>query len=105
MTGKMLFTTFYDQGNEIRGFEAAQTGRDGGGVPSVAWEGAQLPPPAVTRSLVMSYLADPFAGLPTGNEFAVEGYHSSFSLDAIGQPSLVWWPADRSVRVSQAACR
>ena len=24
-TGRMLFTTFYDQGNEIRGFDAAQT--------------------------------------------------------------------------------
>ena len=27
-------------------------------------------------------------GLPSGNDFAVEPYHSSFSLDAIGQPSL-----------------
>ena len=26
MTGKMLFTTFYDQGNEIRGFDAARSG-------------------------------------------------------------------------------
>ena len=84
----MLFTTFYDQGNEIRGLDAAQTVGTPVTSPSVAWEGAQLPPPQVTRSLVMSYLADPIAGLPTGNEFAVEPYHSSFSLDAIGQPSL-----------------
>jgi Tol biopolymer transport system component len=87
-TGKMLFTTFYDQGNEVRAFDQAQTVGTPVTAPTVAWEGAQLPPPQVTRSLVMSYLADPVGGLPTGNDFAVEPYRSSFSLDAIGQPSL-----------------
>jgi Tol biopolymer transport system component len=87
-TGKMLFTTFYDQGNEVRAFDAAQTVGTPVAPPTVAWEGAQLPPPQVTRSLVMSYLADPLGGLPTGNDFSIERYRSSFSLDAIGQPSL-----------------
>ena len=87
-TGRMLFTTFYDQGNEIRGLEALQTVGTAVPAPSVAWEGAQLPPPQVARSLVTAYLADPLGGLPSGSDFTVEGYHSSFALDAIGQPSL-----------------
>jgi Tol biopolymer transport system component len=86
-TGRMLFNTFYDQGNEIRALEANQTV----GVPVTAAtvaEGAQLPPPNPTRSLVLGYLNDATTGLPSGNDFVVEPYHSSFSLDAIGQPSL-----------------
>src|SRR4029078_12108073 len=51
--------------------------------PTVAWEGAQLPPPQVTRSLVATYLADPTGGLPSGNDFTVQPFRSSFSLDAI----------------------
>jgi Tol biopolymer transport system component len=86
-TGRMIFSTFYNQGNEIRALEAVQTA----GTPvqaSAMSEGAQLPPPAVTRSLVQTYLADAATGLPSGNDFTVQPYHSSFSLDAIGQPSL-----------------
>src|SRR4029079_19189322 len=75
-TGRMLFNTFYNQGNEIRGLEAAQTV----GTPitpsaaSPVPEGAQLPPPQTTRSLVMGYLADPTAGLPSGNEFSIQPF-------------------------------
>src|SRR6185503_9694954 len=86
-TGRMLFNTFYDQGNEIRALDASQTV----GTPVVAAsvaEGSMLPPPQVTRSLVTGYLADATSGLPSGSDFTVEPYHSSFSLDAIGQPSL-----------------
>ncbi len=86
-TGKMLFNTFYDQGWEVRGLNPSETQ----GQPVVAAtvaEGAQLPPPQVTRSLVATYLADATGGLPSGADFQVEPYHSSFSLDAIGQPSL-----------------
>ncbi len=86
-TGRMLFTTFYNQGNEVRGFDASQTA----GTPvtaSASNDGAMLPPPDVTRSLVSGYLADATTGLPSGAEFAVVPFHSSFSLDAIGQPSL-----------------
>jgi dipeptidyl aminopeptidase/acylaminoacyl peptidase len=89
-TGRMLFNTFYNQGNEIRGLDASQT-MGTPVTPSTAAtvaEGAQLPPPQITRSLVMGYLADPTAGLPSGNEFTVQPFHSSFALDAIGQPSL-----------------
>ncbi len=86
-TGRMLLNTFYDQGHEIRSLNASET--QGTPVTTVAtWEGAQLPPPNVTRSLVMGYLADASSGLPSGNDFTVEPYHSSFALDAIGQPSL-----------------
>ena len=87
-SGRMLFTTFYDQGQEVRGFDANQT--VGTPVPNAVatWEGAQLPPPQVTRSLVMGYLADATSGLPTGNDFEIKNFHSSFALDAIGQPSL-----------------
>jgi Tol biopolymer transport system component len=86
-TGKMLFNTFYDQGWEVRGLDASQTQ----GTPIVAAtvaEGAQLPPPQVTRSLVSTYLADATSGLPSGADFQIEPYRSSFSLDAIGQPQL-----------------
>jgi Tol biopolymer transport system component len=86
-TGRMLINTFYDQGNEIRGLDASQT--IGTPVtPAAVAEGEQLPPPTVTRSLVLGYLADPTTGLPSGSDFQVIPYHSSFSLDAIGQPSI-----------------
>ncbi len=86
-TGRMLFNTFYDQGNEIRALDASETV----GTPitgALVAEGAQLPPPGVTRSLVMSYLADATTGLPSGADFEVVPYRSTFSLDAIGQPSI-----------------
>ena len=86
-TGRMLFTTFYNQGNEIRGLDAAQTVGTAV-VPALAWEGAQLPPPQVARSLVSAYLADPAGGLPSGADFAVTQFRSSFSLDAISQPQV-----------------
>ncbi|HEY9225196.1 MAG TPA: hypothetical protein VIP11_01030, partial [Gemmatimonadaceae bacterium] len=87
-TGRMLFTTFYDQGHIVRGLDSTQTIGEPVGTVSVAWEGAQLPPPQVSRSLVMGYLADPTTGLPSGADFTVQNYRSSFALDAIGQPSL-----------------
>lgn len=86
-TGKLLFNTFYDQGHEIR----SMTMEEAQGTPVTAAavaEGAQLPPPQVTRSLVNQYLSDATTGLPTGNDFEIKPYHSSFSLDAIGQPSV-----------------
>ncbi|HVX37946.1 MAG TPA: hypothetical protein VHB25_00135, partial [Gemmatimonadaceae bacterium] len=86
-TGRMLFDVFYNQGNEIRAFDAGQTVGTPVTAAAVA-EGEQLPPPDVAHSLVMGYLADPTNGLPSGNDFQVRPYHSSFSLDAIGQPSL-----------------
>jgi WD40 repeat protein len=87
-TGRMLFTTFYDQGHVVRGFDASQTVGTPVANATVTWDGAQLPPPQVTRSIVMNYLADATTGLPSGADFEVKDYHSQFSLDAIGQPSL-----------------
>ena len=86
-TGRLLFNTFYDQGHEIRSMSLEEA--QGTPVtPSAVAEGAQLPPPQITRSLVMGYLSDATSGLPTGNDFQITPYHSSFSLDAIGQPSV-----------------
>jgi Tol biopolymer transport system component len=86
-TGRMIFSTFLNQGFEIRAFDAAQTG--GAPVtPAAVAAGEELPPPDVTHSLVSSYLADATTGLPSGADFTVHPYHSSFALDAIGQPSI-----------------
>jgi dipeptidyl aminopeptidase/acylaminoacyl peptidase len=86
-TGRMIFSTFYNQGNEIRSLEAVETVGTPVQAAAVA-AGAQLPPPNVQHSIVSQYLADATSGLPSGNEFTVEPYHSSFSLDAIGQPQI-----------------
>src|SRR5262249_57213950 len=51
-------------------------------------DAAHLRLPRVTRSVVSKCLADRGTGLPAPNDFTVEPYRSSFSLDAIGQPSL-----------------
>ena len=87
-TGRMLFTTFYDQGHEVRGFDANQTDGTPVANATVTWDGAQLPPPSARNSIVMNYLADATTGLPSGSDFEVQPYRSSFALDAIGQPSL-----------------
>jgi Tol biopolymer transport system component len=87
-TGRMLFTTFYDQGQTVRGFDATQTVGTPVSNVTVSFEGAQLPPPQATRSIVMNYLADATNGLPSGQSFSIESYKSAFALDAIGQPSL-----------------
>ena len=51
---------------------------------------AGILPPGDTpgRATVSNYLKDPITGLATGNEFTVATYHSNFSLDAVGQPSV-----------------
>jgi len=88
-TGELLFNTFYNQGHEIFALAPSQlAGTPVTGSGLATFEGAQLPPPQVTRSLVLGYLADATSGLPSGADFQVVPYHSSFSLDAIGQPSL-----------------
>ena len=89
-TGRVLFTVFQGQGFTIRALEPDQAQ----GEPAVLTDGAQvalgsqLPPGDVTRSLVMTYLADPVDGLASGNDFRVTPYKASFSLDALGQPSV-----------------
>ena len=89
-TGRVLFTAFQAQGFTIRALEPDQAT----GEPVVSTDAAQvaagsdLPPGDVTRSLVMQYLADPIDGLVSGNDFRVTQYRASFSLDALGQPSV-----------------
>jgi len=89
-SGRMLFTSFYDQGHEIRAFDAPETVGQPVEPNAQGLNAAALPPGTVTggRSVVMSYLADATTGLPSGADFTVPPYKSSFSLDAIGQPSL-----------------
>jgi hypothetical protein len=85
-TGRMSFTVFKDQGFGIYGFEPNQL--TGTLEPeSTGPELSELPPYA-PNSLVMRYLADPVDGLASGSDFEVVGYHSSFQLDAVGQPQL-----------------
>ena len=89
-TGRVLFTAFEAQGFTIRAFEPSEAE----GQPVVLTDGAQvavgseLPPGDVTRSLVMTYLADPIDGLVSGTDFHLTPYRASFQLDALGQPSV-----------------
>ncbi len=85
--GRLAFTVFKNQGFGIFGLEPSQligtleTGMTLGNAAS------ELPPVAPS-SLVSRYLGDPVDGLPSGTDFAVVPYHSSFSLDAVGQPQF-----------------
>jgi hypothetical protein len=86
-SGRMAFTVFKDQGFGIFAFEPNQLT----GVPEpglTQGDAASELPPVGASSLVSRYMADPSGGLPTGTDFEVASYRSSFQLDAIGQPSL-----------------
>ena len=86
-SGRLAFTVFKDQGFGIFALEPdALIGTPEPGM-AVGDAASELPPVAPS-SVVSRYLADPVDGLPSGNEFQVESYHSAFSLDAVGQPSL-----------------
>ncbi len=88
-TGRTLFTVFRNQGFSIYGLDASATK----GVPvqptaavSVA---SILPPGSLPGTNTIAYqLSHPLVGLVSGNDFTIEPYHSSFSLDAISQPSI-----------------
>ena len=88
-TGRMLFSVFEDQGYAIYGLDSSRTH----GEPVVlgaAVASASILPPGDTpgRATVTQYLHDPLTGLAAGTDFVSLPYHSSFSLDAIGQPQL-----------------
>jgi Tol biopolymer transport system component len=87
-TGRMLFSVFEDQGYAVFALDASRT--HGEPVAGLVTAAAGILPPGDTpgRATVSHYLKDPLTGLVTGNEFTVTDYHSSFSLDAVGQPSL-----------------
>lgn len=90
-TGTLMFTVFKGQGHEIEALDGSRlVGEPVIVVPSgrVA-SAATLPPGDVAGNMtVASYLSDPMTGLVSGSEFRLIPYHSSFSLDALGQPML-----------------
>ena len=88
-TGRMLFSVFEDQGYAVYALDATRT-RGEPLVPTTTAAYAGVLPPGDTpgRATVSNYLRDPLTGLATGADFSVNDYHSEFSLDAVGQPSL-----------------
>ncbi|HVZ77376.1 MAG TPA: hypothetical protein VG818_05310 [Gemmatimonadaceae bacterium] len=88
-TGRMLFTVFQDQGYAVYGLDAPQTMGTPIAATAEVTNYAILPPgDAPGARTVTSYLKDPLTGLVSGNDFKIEPYHSSFSLDALSQPSI-----------------
>ena len=88
-TGRMLFSVFEDQGYAVYALDASRTRGEPITAGAVVASAGVLPPGDTPgRATVSNYLKDPLTGLVTGNEFTVAPYHSSFSLDAVGQPSL-----------------
>ncbi len=88
-TGRMLFTVFQGQGYGIYGLDAPATA----GVPvqptSAVNVASILPPGDLPgTNTVTAYLNDPLTGLVSGTDFTTHPYHSSFSLDAISQPTI-----------------
>jgi Tol biopolymer transport system component len=88
-TGRMLFSVFEDQGYAVYALDASRTRGEPISPAAVVASAGVLPPGDTPgRATVTNYLKDPLTGLVTGSEFTVVPYHSSFSLDAVGQPSL-----------------
>ena len=90
-TGTLMFTVFKDQGHAILALDPPQlVGEpvDVGASARVA-SAATLPPGDVAGNMtVASYLADPLDGLVSGSGFRIFPYHPTFSLDALGQPTI-----------------
>lgn len=103
-TGRMLFSVFVDQGYAVfaldssraRGTPVAAVAvvpgatptESGVGSSAVTYAGTLPPGDTPGRATVTNYLRDPLTGLATGTEFTTAPYHSSFSLDAVGQPQV-----------------
>ncbi len=87
-SGRIAFTVFQAQGFSVHALEPADTRGTPVDPHAVVADVDVLPPGAVTNSLVTAYLNDPVTGLPSGRNFDVVPYHASFSLDALGQPSV-----------------
>ena len=96
-TGRMLFSVFEDQGYAVYALDASRTRGEPVSNASVASSAAVLPPGDTPgRATVTNYLRDPLSTEPgdPGGEFSIAAYHSSFSLDAVGQPRAWrdgWW--------------
>jgi len=90
-TGRLMLTTFKSQGHEILALEPSQLVGEpvSAATDARVASAATLPPGDVAgNATVASYLADAEGGLVSGSEFRVMPYHSSFALDALGQPSI-----------------
>ena len=88
-SGRMLFSVFEDQGYAVYGLDSARTRGEPVVLGANVANAGVLPPGDVPgRATVTNYLTDPLTGLASGNDFTVVPYHSSFSLDAVGQPSI-----------------
>ena len=90
-SGRMLFSVFEDQGYAVYALDASRTRGEpmtSGGGSSVASAGVLPPGDTPGRATVTNYLRDPLTGLVTGGDFNTAPYHSTFALDAVGQPSL-----------------
>ncbi|MBC7672148.1 MAG: PD40 domain-containing protein, partial [Polaromonas sp.] len=90
-SGRMLFSVFEDQGYAVYALDASRTRGEpmaSGGGSSVASAGVLPPGDTPGRATVTNYLRDPLTGLVTGVDFNTAPYHSTFALDAVGQPSL-----------------
>jgi hypothetical protein len=88
-TGRMLFSVFEDQGYAIYGLDSARTRGEPVVLGTNVASAAILPPGDTPgRATVTQYLRDPLTGLVAGTDFVTVPYKSSFSLDAISQPSL-----------------
>jgi len=88
-TGRMLFSVFQDQGYSVFGLDSARTHGEGVVLGANVANAGVLPPGDTPgRATVTNYLRDPTTGLASGNDFTVVPYHSTFSLDAVGQPQV-----------------
>jgi hypothetical protein len=88
-TGRMLFSVFQDQGYSVFALDSSRTHGEPVVLGATVASAGVLPPGDTPgRATVTNYLHDPLTGLVSGDEFTVAPYHSSFSLDAIGQPSV-----------------
>lgn len=88
-TGRMLFSVFEDQGYAVFGLDSSRTHGEPVVLGATVASASILPPGDTPgRSTITQYLHDPLTGLVSGQEFTVGQYHSSFSLDAVGQPTV-----------------
>lgn len=88
-TGRMLFSVFEDQGYAVYALDSSRTHGELVQPGQVVASSGILPPGDTPRlATVTPYLRDPLTGLATGNDFKITDYHSTFSLDAVSQPSL-----------------
>jgi hypothetical protein len=88
-TGRMLFSVFEDQGYAVYALDASRTVGEPVTATTVMAAAGVLPPGDTPgRATVTNYLKDPVTGLASGTDFTITPYKSSFSLDAVGQPSL-----------------